>query len=115
MDTRTKIIDAAQAARIAHAGATVVSGYFDPMIASHAEHLATLKREGTPLLVLVATPPDAILPALARAQLIAGLSVVDYVCDAPDGLAPQIHLEDEHTELLTKLIDHVHSRQRAAS
>ena len=88
MDTRTKIIDAAQAARIAQAGATVVSGYFDPMIASHAERLATLKQEGKSLLVLVATPPDAILPALARAQLIAGLSVVDYVCDAPDGLSP---------------------------
>jgi len=115
LDTRTKIIDAVQAARIAQAGATVVSGFFDPMIASHAERLVTLKQEGTPLLVLVATPPDAILPALARAQLVAGLSVVDYVCDAPDGLTPQVHLEGEHTELLTKLIDHVHARQRAAS
>ena len=115
MDTRTKIIDAAQAARVAQTGATVVSGFFDPMIASHAERLITLKREGAPLLVLVATPPDAILPALARAQLLAGLSVVDYVCDAPDGVTPQIHLEAEHAELLTKLIDHVHARQRAAS
>ncbi len=74
-----------------------------------------MKREGTPLLVLVATPTDAILPALARAQLVAGLSVVDYVCDAPDGIAPQIHLEEEHAELLTQLIEHVHARQRAAS
>ena len=115
MDTRTKIIDAAHAARVAQAGATVVSGYFDPMIASHAERLTKLKREGTPLLVLVATPPEAILPALARAQLVAGLSVVDYVCDAPDGITPQIHLEDEHAELLAQLIDHVHARQRAAS
>jgi hypothetical protein len=115
LDTRTKIIDAAEAARIAHAGATVVSGYFDPMIAAHAERLATLKREGAPLLVLIATPPDAILPALARAQLVAGLSVVDYVCDAPGGVTAQVQLEAEHAELLTKLIDHVHARQRAAS
>ncbi len=115
MDTRTKIIDATHAIRIAQTGATIVSGYFDPMIASHAERLATLRREGTPLLVLVATPHGAILSALARAQLVAGLSVVDYVCDAPDGIIPQIHLEDEHAELLTKLIDHVHARQRAAS
>ncbi len=85
------------------------------MIASHAERLTTLKREGTPLLVLIATPPDAILPALARAQLIAGLSVVDYVCDAPGGITPQVQLEDEHAELLTQLIVHVHARQRAAS
>jgi len=115
LDTRTKIIDAAQAARVAQGGATIVSGYFDPMIASHAERLTKLKREGTPLLVLVATPPEAILPALARAQLVAGLSVVDYVCDAPVGIDPQIHLEDEHAELLTQLIEHVHARQRAAS
>jgi hypothetical protein len=115
LDTRTKIIDATQAARIAQAGATVVSGFFDPMIASHAERLTALKREGTPLLVLIATPPDAILPAPARAQLIAGLSIVDYVCDAPDGITSQIHLEEEHAELLTQLIDHVHARQRAAS
>ena len=115
MDTRTKIIDAAHAASIAQSGATVVSGSFDPMIASHADRLATLKQAGTPLLVLITTPPDAILPALARAQLVAGLSVVDYVCDTPNGLAPQIHLEDEHAELLTKLIHHVHARQRAAS
>ncbi|MDP8991012.1 MAG: hypothetical protein M3N41_13145 [Acidobacteriota bacterium] len=115
MDTRTKIIDAAQATRIAQAGAIVVSGYFDPMIAAHAERLTTLKRDGTPLLILVATPPAAILPALARAQLIAGLSVVDYVCDAPGGLTPQIHLEDEHADLLTRLIGHVHARQRAGS
>ena len=115
MDTRTKIIDAAQAARIAQAGATVVSGFFDPMIATHAERLTTLKREGTPLLVLIASPQEAILPALARAQLVAGLSVVDYVCDALGGLTPQIHLEEEHAEQLTRLIDHVHARQRAAS
>lgn len=115
MDTRTKIIDAAQAARVAQGGATIVSGYFDPMIASHAERLTKLKREGTPLLVLVATPPEAILPALARAQLVAGLSVVDYVCEAPVGIDAQIHLEDEHAELLTQLIEHVHARQRAAS
>ncbi len=114
MDTRTKIIDATQAALIAQDGATVISGYFDPLIASHAERLAGLKREGAPLLVLVATPPEAILPPLARAQLIAGLSVVDYVCATPGGMAPQIHLEDEHAELLTRLIDHVHARQRAA-
>jgi len=115
LDTRTKIIDADHAARIAQAGATVVSGYFDPMIASHAERLAALKRPGAPLLVLIATPPDSILDARARAQLVAGLSVVDYVCDAPGGLAPEIALEEEHAGLLAQLIDHVHARQRAVS
>ena len=115
MDTRTKIIDAAQAARIAQAGATVVSGYFDPMIAAHAERLAELKCLDQPLLVLIATPPDPILAALARAQLVAGLAIVDYVCDAPGDLTAQIALEPEHAGLLTQLIDRVHERQRATS
>jgi bifunctional ADP-heptose synthase (sugar kinase/adenylyltransferase) len=115
IDTRVKIVDAARAARIAQDGATLISGYFDPMIAFHAERLATLKKDGQPLLVLIATPRDAILPAAARAQLVAGLSVVDYVCDTPGDLRPQIALEAEHAELLDQLIRHVHARQRAAS
>jgi hypothetical protein len=115
LDTRTKIIDADHAARIAQSGATVISGYFAPLLASHAERLASLKRNGVPLLVLIATPPAAILPAAARAQLVAGLAVVDYVCDAHGGLSPQLSLEAEHAELLEQLIRHVHARQRAAS
>lgn len=85
------------------------------MIASHAERLAGLKHPGMPLLVLITTPPDPILPAAARAQLVAGLAVVDYVCDAPNDLTPQIALDHEHAALLTKLIDHVHARQQATS
>jgi len=115
LDTRTKIIDAAQAARIAQAGATVISGHFDPMVASHAEQLASLKQEGKPLLILITTPADPILPALARAQLVAGLAAVDFVCDAPHGLTPHLALETQHCERLANLIEHVHARQRAAS
>jgi len=115
MDTRAKIIDAGQARIIAAQGATVVSGYFDPLVASHAERLAELKYEDVPLLVLIATPDDAILPARARAELVAGLAVVDYVCETAAGAAPHLSLEREHTERLAQLIDHVHTRQRAAS
>jgi hypothetical protein len=115
LDTRTKIIDAAQAARIAQDGATVITGYFDPLIATHAERLTSLKRDGVPLLVLIATPPAAILPAAARAQLVAGLAVVDYVCDHPGALTPHLTLEAEHAELLEQLIRHVHARQQATS
>jgi hypothetical protein len=115
LDTRTKIIDAAQAARIAQAGATVISGSFDPMVASHAERLAALKRPGAPLLVLITTPPDPILSASARAELVAGLAVVDYVCGEPSGIAPHVSLDQEHAERLSQLIEHVHSRERASS
>jgi len=115
LDTRTKIIDAAQAARVAGEGATVVSGHFDPMVASHAEQLAGLKH-GKPLLIVITTPPEPILPPLARAQLVAGLAIVDYVCDSwvPGEITPHITLEAQHRDRLTDLIRHVHARQRAA-
>jgi hypothetical protein len=114
MDTRTKIIDAAQAAGIAAAGATVVSGYFDPMVASHAERLASLKT-AEKLLVLIATPDNAILPAAARAELVAGLRAVDYVAEAADGLPPHIHLEEEDAGRFSALLQHVHARQKCVS
>ena len=115
MDSRTKIVGAARARLIAAQGATVVSGYFDPLVASHADRLAGLKSQRVPLLVLIATPADAILPARARAELVAGLAVVDYVCETADGVAPHLSLEREHAERLAQLIEHVHARQRAAS
>lgn len=112
MDTREKIIDAAQAVRIAASGATVVSGYFDPLVASHAERLAGLKCSAK-LLVLIASPDNAILPAAARAELVAGLRAVDYVAELAPGLSPQIHLEHEDAERFTALLNHVHARQKA--
>jgi bifunctional ADP-heptose synthase (sugar kinase/adenylyltransferase) len=115
MDTRTKIINAVTARLVANQGATVVSGYFDPLVASHAERLAELKEVGVPLLVLITTPADAILPARARAELVAGLAVVDYVCETAGDVAPHLSLEREHTDRLAQLIEHVHTRQKAAS
>lgn len=115
MDTRKKIVDAGQAARIAASGARVVSGYFDPLVASHAERLAKLKSDGADLLVLIATPENAILPASARAELVAGLRCVDYVSELADGLVPQIHLEQEDEARFQALLQHVHARQKAAS
>lgn len=115
MDTRAKIVDTAHAARVAREGALVVRGYFDPMVASHAEELGKLKQAGKPLLVLISNPPDPILPARARAQLVAGLAAVDYVCDSPGALTPEVTLEAQHVVGRENLIRHVHSRQRVAS
>jgi bifunctional ADP-heptose synthase (sugar kinase/adenylyltransferase) len=114
LDTRTKILDIAAARKIAEAGATVVSGYFDPLVSSHAKRLAELKRDGAKMLVVIATPENAILPARARAELVASLASVDYVTEACDGLTPQVRLEQEHEARLEALIEHVHARQRAA-
>ncbi len=85
------------------------------MLASHAERLASLKSDGKPLLVLIATPANAILPAAARAELIAGLRAVDYVSELTDGIAPQIHLEQEDDARYQALLEHVRARQSCKS
>ena len=113
MDTRTKIVPTEEAARISAGGATVISGCFDPMIAAHAERLQQLKRAGTPLLVAITDPPNPVLPARARAELVAGLAVVDYVTESASGLTPQVRLEQEHQRRFDQLIELVHARQRA--
>ena len=115
VDTRTKIIQADEAARIANAGAIVVSGYFDPLVASHADRLAGLKRNGKPLLVLIARPENPILPPGARAELVAGLAAVDFVAETTCDLVPEISIEQEDDARLHALIAHVHARQQAAS
>lgn len=92
-------------------GAIVVSGYFDPLTREHAERLAGLKQSGQPLVVVIATPENAILPNAARAQLVAGLACVDFVTE---GIAAETQLETEDTARLHQLIQHVARRQQAA-
>jgi bifunctional ADP-heptose synthase (sugar kinase/adenylyltransferase) len=115
LDTRTKIVSTQEGARLAEQGATVVSGYFDPLLASDAGRLSQLKRPGLPLIVLIATPAQPILAARARAELLASLHVVDYVVESSDGIAEHFNLQQEGADRLSGLIEHVHARQRAAS
>ena len=115
MDTRTKIVSSLEASRIAGQGATVVIGYFDPMLASHADQLKALKQTGHPLLVAIADPEHPILPTRARAELVAGLAVVDHVVESASSLKPDADLRAGHDRKLDQLIQHVQSRQRAAS
>jgi glycerol-3-phosphate cytidylyltransferase-like family protein len=115
LDTRIKIIEGDEAAKLAAAGAFVVSGHFDPMVASHARSLATLKRDGKPLLVLITTPENPILPARARAELVASLGVVDHVAEFASRIVVDVNLELEDEMRLEKLVEHVHARQSATS
>ena len=77
--------------------AVIVSGYFDPITVAHADRLKSLRKEGRPLLVLIATPANPILPAEARGYLLAGLACVDFVTiiggSYPEGLMPLTQLE----------------------
>jgi glycerol-3-phosphate cytidylyltransferase-like family protein len=93
----------------------LVSGYFDPLLASHAARLAGLKREGVPLVVLISSYATSILPVRARAELVAGLRVVNYVVEHAEGLTAQVRLEEEDAERLQGLIELVQRRQQAAS
>jgi glycerol-3-phosphate cytidylyltransferase-like family protein len=127
VDTRSKILNPARAAHVARnleAGGTallVVTGYFDPLLAEHAQRLAELSRPGAALMVVVSSPSDPILPAGGRAEMVAALSVVDYVLLPEDGSqdewlgsldARQIVREEENDARRTReLIRHVHARQ----
>jgi hypothetical protein len=121
VDTRSKIIDASDVEKIAAGGATVVTGYFDPMIAWHARWLSSFKKPERPLMVLVATPENPILPVRARAELVASLYIVDHVAEYLDGLAAtlaqagvsMIRVEAQDRELFQDLLELVHSRQGA--
>ena len=115
MDTRSKIVDAAAGRRLVQSGAIVVSGCFDPLTAAHARRLAELKREGAPLVVLIAQSPDEILPARARAELVASLAVVDGVVEFADGIPPAVRLEQEDQAWRAALVAHVHARQGGGS
>ncbi len=114
MDTRVKIIAASEAARLVAEGATVVSGYFDPLLAWHARRLAGLKRDGK-LIVAIVDPPDPILPARARAELVASLRAVDHVVETNNGVRVDVRLEDEDQQRFEELVAHVHARQLGAS
>ena len=89
MDTRAKILGADEV-RVRLDGKQVrwISGHFDPLLADHVRQLRQAVESGKLLVVEVTDSPKPLLPARARAELVAALSIVDYVVisDAkPDG------------------------------
>lgn len=87
MDTRNKIISPERAASVARelrangSGIKVVTGYFDVLLAGHVRRLGEVA-DGRHLFVVVLDPPEPVLAARARAELVAALAVVDYVVPA---------------------------------
>ncbi|MBM3787191.1 MAG: hypothetical protein FJW30_22775 [Acidobacteria bacterium] len=107
MDTRSKIVEIA-------AGDTVVAGYFDPVAAMHAARLRELAGEHGPLTVCVCDPADPLLPANARAELVAALRDVARVVIGEKALNAFRTVVDERPgdlERRAALIRHVHARQ----
>jgi hypothetical protein len=97
----------------------VVTGYFDPLLAAHARELAALPR---PLLVAVLPRAGELLAQRARAELAAGLRVVDYVVIAEDtdadGLCKRlrasqvVRLEAADADRTRHLMEHVRDAQK---
>ena len=120
VDTRSKILPWSEAEK--HwSRATIVAGYFDPLLAAHAARLDEIAAGGGPLVVVIDQPPAPILPAGARAELVAGLAVVEHVILPPENepvVIPEsarlFREQGADTERLGALIRHVHERQKAS-
>lgn len=119
MDTRAKIVSGPSCAasleqlRRAAPSLRVVSGYFDPVLASHAQRLEAARTGADALAVIVLEPPDPILPARARAELVAALAAVSLVL-VPDGAAaPEVDVCFEPLDLADRdrFIAYVRERQ----
>lgn len=113
MDTRAKIAAPGAPARL-KPGTRVVSGSFDPLLRKHADDLAEIRRSAAGLAVVVTEPAEALLPARARAELVAALECVDAVFLAgPDAPAPELSLEEEHSRMREEFLRRVRERQEA--
>ncbi len=114
MDTRSKIISAAEAAQLKYA--SLVHGYFDPLTADHVRRLQELAAEG-PITILLDSPQAPLLPAGARAELLAALNTVKQVIIADETQINAASVIDERTSDLLRteqLMAHVKQRQNAA-
>ncbi|MBK5293526.1 MAG: hypothetical protein JJE04_17855 [Acidobacteriia bacterium] len=123
LDTRDKILNWSGQLALPP-GAACVTGGFDPLTAAHVDHLeriASVNPVG--LTVIITDPVDAILPSLARAQLVAGLRSVHRVILAGDHLEEicaqvpdgALHRKEVVEEAIRQdLVRHVHNRHNGA-
>ncbi len=119
MDSREKIVSGREcrsrlaALKAAKSGLRLVSGYFDPLLAWHAERIEEARGEAGALAVTILEPPDPILPARARAELVAALRAVDLVL-IPQAEAlefPSIRLDEADLAVRGRFIERVRERQ----
>lgn len=100
----------------------LVIGYFDPMLAAHARRLRQVRAGAGQMVVMIDSPENPLLPAPARAELVAGLEAVDYVVVPGEGALElitafpesDIAVEKEaDTRSTEELARRVHERQRS--
>jgi len=128
LDTRDKIIhlragEVPDLARRRGRKLKVVVAHFDPLHAAHVRRLNELA-DGSCLVIALTDPPSPILSQHARAELAAGLAMVDYVV-IPEGmeaaavlpqLSPDSIFWEEAADQVrfSELMAHVHARQRSS-
>jgi len=85
-----------------------VSGHFDPLLAEHVRRLRQYDSLNEILVVEVTNPERPLLPQQARAELVAALSMVDFVVlsNRQTEAAPD-------AELTQRFVEHVLRRHRA--
>jgi len=106
LDTRAKIV---QTQTVQNARTIVVSGYFDPLTATHARRLAELRSRSDCLVVVLLDPPEPVLPVRSRAELVAALACVDQVVlEPPDHI--DVHEERADLARRTALIEAIQAR-----
>ena len=117
MDTRIKIVDAAEfIQRLDHwrtlgIVVTVASGSFDPLLVAHAELAAAARPKGGRLALLLTESPDPLLEPRARAELAAALASVDLVTFAGPGLPPpDLNWDHTHAAAASSFVAHVLER-----
>lgn len=128
MDTRVKILDCRNAAALVdqlrgqQTPVRIVTGYFDVLVADHIRRLREIAVDGARLFVVVLDPPAPLLPARARAEMVAALAMVDYVVPAGGQAAGELLsrfaageiVREESADLLRadRLSRHVQSRHK---
>jgi glycerol-3-phosphate cytidylyltransferase-like family protein len=127
MDTRDKIIPGDAAVEVACGlkrqgrKLVVVAGHFDVLLAAHARDLGSVRTGTRPDALMVVLLPVAagLLGQRARAEMVAALSMVDYVVTAGESVeellsrlpADQVVMRQSADEQQKRLlIEHVHSR-----
>lgn len=105
MDTRSKIVPLHELPERLQNRAQWVSGHFDPLLAEHVRQLQQARQWDNPLVVEITNPPQPLLSQRARAELVAALSIVDYVVFGNGATAPDAEVTD-------RFIHHVLQRHR---
>ena len=101
MDTREKIVrPESLPALLEKETWVIVVGFFDPLTVAQAKRISAVAAAGSKTLALVLSGPDMLLPAEARAMLVAGLRDVDAVAISDDSDWRRFIPEAAHVSIL---------------